>query len=278
MLQNKYMIDFDLELLSIKIKVSMESPSNENVFIIIGDFFTPNHYLSLRNKLLNDHYNVFIIDYSCARSEKDAVSRIVNAVGILEKKYCLSGKKYWIGHSKGAHLTVLISQLLNQNCVYILMNPLIRVKGIKEKRQPELFSECIKSAVLYRNIKIPFKLFSERFLDDDLTLETKREIYNNSIPMSIRFFFFTKIIEKYISNKYYVMYSAEDKAIDHKLLKHKIKVLKLQAEIEFYEYKCKGGHCSTLFSDVNNNYNLIKKIIKEGSNNVIGRNRTEYKK
>lgn len=242
------------------IEVCMQNEKYSNIYLFLGDFFVFTHYKNLTDKLLQEKYNVFIFEYSKPKLEGEYSETFLDIFQNLHTTYHLCGEDILIGHSKGAHIVMLMSQILGMQAKYILLNPLIRVRGLKAQTNISLVLECMRSVLFHHNIQLTFKTFVKRFMDEEIPDDVKRNIFEYCKPIGVRGYLSPTIIDEYLPNTYTIFYSKEDNAIDSLLLKEKIKYLEENWKLGFKLFSWSGGHCNFMFSDDENIQKLLIEI------------------
>jgi len=242
------------------VEVCIQNEKYSNIYLFLGDFFVYNHYRKLTEKLLQEKYNVFIFEYSKPKLEGEYSDTFLDIFQKLHETYHLCGEDILIGHSKGAHIVMLMSQVLGMHAKYILLNPLIRISGFKAQTNKLLVLECIRSVFLHHNIQLTFKHFVKRFLDEEIPDDVKKNIFEHCKPIGVRGYLSPTIIDEYRPNSYTIFYSKEDNAINPELLEEKIKYLKETWKLEIKLCLWSGGHCNFMFSDDENIQKLLVEI------------------
>lgn len=250
----------------IEFEKNISDVTHTNIFFFPGDFFRISSYALFKKNLLESKLNYFCFKNDFSVSEEVFVTKIIQIMDFLQIQNNLRGKNIVIGHSRGAHIAILISQKLKNRVGYILINPLIRIEGIKEKRDIRLVVECCVSILLKHTIKLSYSTFIKRFLDEKQSHESKRNIYLQSYDMKFGDIFNITILKTFEQNKYEIFCSKEDRAIDYDLLLEKIRYMKKRWQVQFSITVLKGTHCNFMFEEDEENrrkiINSINSMIK----------------
>lgn len=228
-----------------------------NVFFLMGDFFRISSYRLFEKSLLEGKFNYFCFKNDFSVSEEEFAKKIIQIMDWLRVQNSLRGRNIIVGHSRGAHVAILISQILKNKAGYVLINPLIRIEGIREKRDIRLVAECCISMVFKHTIQLSYRTFAKRFLDKKQSYELKRNIYSQSDAIKIREFFNITVLKAFMPNKYEIFCSKEDRAIDYDVLLEKIRYLKEKWQVQFSINELEGTHCNFMFDENEENRRKI---------------------
>lgn len=226
--------------------IYIQSSSYRNVYIFPGDFLTFSHYEKVKNIFLQEKCNVFLFEYTETKLEREYSDLFLSVLQKLHQKFFLIGEDILIGHSKGAHIVMLMSQKLNDQAKYILINPLIRIVGKKIHRDRQIIFESLLSMIFHRNIQFSYKTFSKRFLDPSMLDCKKREMYEKSVPSGIKSFMTPTVLSRFEPNHYIIFASKDDSAVDYNSLLDKLDILKKKWNIQIEMREWIGSHCCFL--------------------------------
>lgn len=243
-----------------------------NIFFLPGDFFRISSYELFKKSLLEGKFNYFCFKNDFSVSEEEFAEKITRIMDCLQIQNSLRGENIIVGHSRGAHVAIIISQRLKNKAGYVLINPLIRIEGVKEKRDIRLVAECCVSMIFKHTIQLSYRTFTKRFLDKKQSYELKRNIYLQSDAMKIRDFFNMTVLKVFEPNKYEVFCSKEDRAIDYDVLLEKIRYLKEKWQVQFSINELEGTHCNFMFEEEEENrrkiINSINNLVKNGRDEI----------
>lgn len=232
-----------------------------NIFFLPGDFFRISSYALFKKNLLEYKFNYICFNNDFSVSEGEFAEKVTQIMEYLQIKNSLKGENIVVGHSRGAYVAILISQILKDKVRYVLINPLIRIEGIKEKRDIRLVVECCVSMIFIHTIKLSYRTFSKRFLDKKQSYELKNNIYLQSEALKFRDIINITVLKTFEPNKYEVFCSKEDQAIDYEVLLEKIRYMKEKWKVQFSINILEGSHCNFMFeADEENRKKIINSI------------------